>query len=154
MRMIQGRRIILLLIASSISVFYFQQPLRSQSSNQGSFICYLETENGRIINLDKLCGNITNITNNSVASLSATDQKFLESYKYFLSKRSPTLSSVQIALSQLQQFSQGVVQRAIRVCTERKSGISHNQVKLPQEAVDADLINLMALEYYCPELDD
>ena len=149
--MIQSRRIILLLIASSISVIYFQQPLRSQSSNQGSFICYLETENGRIINLDKLCGNITN---NSVASLSATDKKFLESYKYFLSKRSPTLSSVQIALSQLQQFPQGVVQRAIRVCTERKSGILHNQVKLPQEAIDADLINLMALEYYCPELDD
>ena len=151
MCMIQGRRIILLLIASSISILYSQQPSRSQSSNQGSFICYLETENGRIINLDKLCGNITN---NSVASLSATDQKFLESYKHFLSKRSPTLSSVQIALSQLQQFPQGVVQRAIRVCTERKSGISHNQVKLPQEAVDADLINLMALEYYCPELDD
>lgn len=137
-----------LLIASSITILHPQPPSLSQSNAVGDLICYLQAEDGRIINLSKLCG----LTTPSPA-LSVTDQQFLETYRSFLSKRSRTLPSIVAALSQLQQSPQAVVERATRICTDIKSGtLSRDQ--LPQGAIDSDLINTMALKYYCPELDD
>ncbi len=137
-----------LLIASLLTILYTPLPSLPQSSAEGDLICYLQTEDRQIINLSKLCGSTT-----PKPALSVTDQQFLETYRSFLSKRSRTLPSIVAALSQLQQSPQAVVERATRICTDIKSGtLSRDQ--LPQGTVDSDLINLMALEYYCPELDD
>lgn len=137
-----------LLIASLIAILHTELPSLSQSSAEGELICYLQTEDRRIIDLSKLCGLTT-----PTPALSVTDQQFLETYRSFLNKRSRTLPSIAAALSQLQQSPQAVVERATRICTNIKSG-TLNRDQLPQGAVDSDLINIMALEYYCPELDD
>ena len=114
-----------LLIASLISILYTQQPSLSQSNAEGDLICYLQTEDKRIVNLSKLCGLTT-----PKPTLSVTDQQFLKTYKSFLSKRSRTLPSIVAALSQLQQSPPAVVERATRICINIKSG-TLNRDQLP-----------------------
>lgn len=121
----------------------------AESSPPSDLLCYLQTENGQLVNLSRFCGS----SENQARELSPTDQQFLKVYKGFLSKRSQSLPSVAAALSQVQQSPQTVVARAKRICTDVRSG-ALSQDQLPQTAVDSDLMNTMAFEYYCPDLDD
>jgi len=144
-----------LLVLGLLSIVYHQQPALSHSvylvaRNLDDSICYMKTEEGQIINLNKLCSNST--SNDTV--LSTLDQQFLENYQRFLSKRSTSLPSVQAALLQLQQAPQTVIQRAQQVCANIRAGMLQNSALESQESADADLINIMALEFYCPDLDE
>ncbi len=147
----------LLLAPCSISIFYEQQPAVAQlsylvASDPGDLICYMQTEDGRIINLSKLC--VDKQSTYNYKAISTTDQQFLRNYQSFLRKRLGTSPLVQTALSQLQQAPQTVVERARRVCAAMSSGVAQNSPPPPQGNIDADLINTMAVEYYCPNLDD
>lgn len=110
----------------------------------------MQTGDGRIINLYQLCVD----RKSSNTALSTTDRQFLESYQSFLRKRLGTSPLVQTALAQLQQAPQSIVERAKGVCAAIRTGKPQNSTPPPQGNIDADLINTMALEYYCPDLDD
>lgn len=142
-------------VAVLTSGAYHQQPDLSDSvylvvANLDDSICYMKTEEGQIINLTKLCG--ANISKDTV--LSVRERQFLENYHRFLSKRSSSLPSVQAALLQLQQAPQTVVQYAQQICAYKKSGIVENSALQSQQRVDAEFINTIALEFYCPDLDE
>ncbi|QXE26350.1 hypothetical protein B6N60_05081 [Richelia sinica FACHB-800] len=115
------------------------------------FLCYMQRSDGQVINLTKLCG----IKKNPVlkSTISSTDQQFLQQYKFFLKKRlggSPLISS---ALSQAESSPENVVKRARGICGVIQSRDSANLDAISRN-IDADLMNTMAVEYYCPELDD
>jgi hypothetical protein len=115
------------------------------------FVCYMQSNDGQIINLTKLCS----INNNEVvkSNLSTTDKQFLENYKSFLRQRQRGSPLINNALSQAQESPEDIVQRAKRICASIKTGTSKNS-QVNSGNIDADIINTMAVEYYCPELDD
>jgi len=146
----------LLLVPCSIGVLYHQQSAFSQSAHlvaidPGDLVCYMQTRDGRIINLNKLC--INNNRRNEII-LSTTDQQFLEEYQNFLRKRVGTSPLVSTALAQLRRSPQAIVERAKGVCATIRTGKPQNSTQQPQGNIDADLINTMAVDYYCPNLDD
>lgn len=145
-----------LLVHCSIGILGHQKSALSESAylvaiDPGDLVCYMQTRDGRIINLNKLCIN-NNRSNQTV--LSTTDQQFLEEYQSFLRKRAGTSPLVSIAFTKLQQSPQAVVERAQEVCATIRSGNQQNSTQQPQRNIDADLINTMAVDYYCPDLDD
>lgn len=118
-------------------------------ADASDFPCYMQTSDGRVINLGKLCGH----GSQSVASppaISTVDQKFLQRYRSFLEKRAQGSPAVQSLISQALQNPQAVVQQAKAVCTALRSG----QPQLSSDQVGDDLFQTMAPKYYCPELDD
>lgn len=146
-----------LLLASAILTLSDQPPALSQSTAGEDLICYFQTQNGQVLNLSKLCGHSKQkpvvATPAPMSALSTTDQQFLETYQGFLSKRAKSSPAAVVALAQSQQSPQAIVERAMKICTAVKTG-TLSQGQLPQGSVDSDLINTMAFEYYCPELDD
>lgn len=142
----------LLLASAAIGVLHAPQVALSQASfltalNPDDFLCYMQTSDGRVLNLSKLCGG----KEGTVNALSTTDQSFLDDYRSFLSKRSTKLPAVKAALLQAQQNPQAVLQRAQAVCTALRTG-------QPQPTttgqVGDDLFATLAPEYFCPELDE
>ncbi|MBD2386670.1 DUF732 domain-containing protein [Cylindrospermum sp. FACHB-282] len=111
----------------------------------------MQTNEGQIINLSKLCG--INKIQVLKSKLSTTDQQFLEDYKSFLRKRQRGLPLINNALSKAQQSPEDIVQHAKRICSSIKTGTPENSQEISAN-IDADIINTMAVEYYCPELDD
>ncbi|HEY9654853.1 MAG TPA: hypothetical protein V6C50_05125, partial [Crinalium sp.] len=101
----------LLLASAAIGVLSDPQAALSQASfltalNPDDFLCYMQTSDGRVLNLSKLCGGKEGTAN----ALSTTDQSFLEDYRSFLGKRSTRLPAVKAALLQAQQNPQAVLQ--------------------------------------------
>jgi hypothetical protein len=138
-------------------IFLLLQPAAwSESGNSTvnaarDFLCYMQRSDGQVINLTKLCG----IKKNTVVetAISPMDKQFLEQYKFFLKKRlggSPLISS---ALSQAEASPENVVKRARGICGAMQSRNPANLDAISRN-IDADIINTMAVEYYCPELDD
>lgn len=139
------------LIAScAVSAFCVQLPALSQPMmNPEDSICYMQTADGRTINLSNLCGGRRTV---ATPALSGTDQQFLGEYQSFLNRRINTSPHVRTALAQAQRSPQSVVERARGVCSSIQAGISPDSTV--EQTIDADLINTMALEYYCPEFDE
>lgn len=117
--------------------------------NPEDSICYMQTADGRTINLSNLCGGRRTV---ATPALSGTDQQFLGEYQSFLNRRINTSPHVRTALAQAQRSPQSVVERARGVCSSIQAGISPDSTV--EQTIDADLINTMALEYYCPEFDE
>ncbi len=141
----------LLIVFSAISVLYQQRVALSQSNylvaaDPGDFICYMQTSNGQIINLSRLCGN----SKTFVSTISTVDQQFLQRYQGFLEQRAKGSPMVQALISQAQQNPQSVIQRAQAVCTAIRTG----QPRPTSGQVADDLFQTMAPKHYCPELDD
>lgn len=139
------------LIAScAVGAFCVQWSALSQPvMNPEDAICYMQTADGRAINLSNLCGGRRT---GATPALSGTDQQFLAEYQNFLSRRINTSPLVRTALAQAQQSPQSVVERARSVCSSIQAG-RHPDSTVGQ-TIDADLINTMALEHYCPEFDE
>jgi hypothetical protein len=139
------------LIASCVvSAFCVQLPALSQPvMNPEDSICYMQTSNGRTLNLSNLCSGRRTV---ATPALSGTDQQFLAEYQNFLGRRMNTSPLVRTALVQAQQSPQSIVDRARGVCSSIQAGISPESTA--EQAIDADLINTMALEHYCPEFDE
>lgn len=149
----RSRRFLAVLLAfSAIGVLNHPKSVLSQSNdlmalNPGDLVCYMQTIEGQVINLNKLCGD----GKGRVSTLSSLDQRFLDRYQLLLSKRAANLPSVQAALLQAQQNPQAVLQRAQAICTALRTGQPQTQT-LGQ--VGDDLFATMAPKYYCPDLDD
>ena len=141
----------LLLASAAISVLNHPSALSQSRSlialNPEDFVCYMQTSNGRVLDLNRLCGG----KKGTVNALSTTDQSFLDRYRSFLGKRATKLPSVQAAQLQAQQNPQAVLQRAQAVCTALRGGQTE-----PSTAgqVGDDLFTTLAPEYFCPDLDD
>jgi hypothetical protein len=146
----------LLVLSSALIVLSLQKTALSESSDlieitPADLLCYMQSNDGQMINLAQLCG----VNNNGVvtSNLSTNDQQFLENYKVFLRRRIGSSPLIDDALSQAQQSPENVVKRAKGICASIKTGTPESIQQISGN-VDADLINLMAVEYYCPELDD
>lgn len=136
---------ILLLTACAINILQGQQFALSRSSDaiatkQPDLICYMQSSNGSVINLSRFCAE-----DGDTVAISTTDQRFVELYQRSLERRSSGSPSVQV------QNPQALVERAQAVCTAITNGQSQ-----PQSFRQAgrDSFESLALEYYCPELDD
>ena len=112
--------------------------------NADSSACYMRTNSGSVLNLDRLCGGRT------VEAVSPRDQQFLEEYLGLLTT-SPTLNPQlrQVA----QKDSHGILQAASGVCNALKTGTESTfwQNQIP---VDRDILVNLSTEYYCRELAD
>ena len=140
------------LILAIVKSLIYQLPVlsESESSNNSSvdnLFCYMNTEEGIILNLESLC---EVERQRSTESLSAKDKQFVEDYKKLL-KGYP---KAQAALSSLvEKDPQMIVKKAVALCQELKTGkFSDSRIAHPD--VDADILNSIAPEYYCREFDD
>ncbi|OLP18014.1 hypothetical protein BST81_13315 [Leptolyngbya sp. 'hensonii'] len=85
------------------------------------------------------------------------DRQFLTNYQVFLKQRlnapsySPNLSSsyLSTSLSRLQKNPRIVVDQAKRVCQDLQSGLSPDQLQV--FSVEDEIVNNLALEFYCKE---
>jgi hypothetical protein len=141
----------ILTVATLESVSY-QLPALSGSqpsiaSNADNLFCYMQTEEGLILNLETLC----EVTRQSpLESLPTKDRQFIEDYKKLLRG----YPKAQAALSSLVEKNPGmIIRKAAEVCNELKTGkFSDSRIAKPD--VDADILNSLAPEYYCREFDD
>ena len=122
------------------------QPSSLIAVNPGDLVCYMQTSDGRLLNLNKLCG-----SEQLATSLSPTDQRFLDRYSALLRRRSMGLPAIQTALLQAQQNPQAVLQRAQAFCAALRTGQFQPNTS---GQVGDDLVTTMAPRYYCPELED
>ena len=121
---------------------------RRVAVNPGDSPCYMQTSDGRMLNLSKLCqGGDRN------PGLSAADRAFLARYQDYLRTRLGRLPQTQTALTQAQQNPQALIQRARNACASMQNGGS-KLVFASQAQVDAKVVNDLALNYYCPNLQD
>jgi hypothetical protein len=126
---------------------FYSQPGRSQSSPEKEFVCYVQLGNQRVINLTNLCG--VGESN----QLSVMDQRFLHDYQRSLKARSRPSPQVQAALLEVEQNPQTIVQQAKNVCTKIQNGMLQAPISQPNR-MDSVLVNQLALEHYCPDLND
>lgn len=113
-------------------------------------ICYMETADGRVLDLSRFCGR----QNNRLVSLSSLDQRFLSDYQATMRRRYRRLPAAQTALSQSQQNPQAVIQRAREACTRVQNGMLPELALLGEGRVDSAIVNDLALNRYCPDLND
>jgi len=133
-----------LLGSPSHSVLASQQFNYPIVPNADSSVCYMRTNSGSILNLDRLCAERT------VEIIQTKDQQFLEEYLDLL-ESSPTLDP---QLKQVaQQNSRHILQAASDVCHALRTGTKSSlwQNKIP---VDRDILVNLSTEYYCRELAD
>jgi hypothetical protein len=112
------------------------------------YVCYIQTSDGRTIDLGKLCGSSGRAR---PIALEPNDQAFLNSYQRSLSKRLNSASSD--AVSRVQQNPQAAIQRARGICNALSAGMSIDLLQ-PQGNAEVDALNALAPKYYCPEFDD
>lgn len=137
----------LLFAACAIGVLRSQSPALSQSSyaiatRQTDLICYMQNSNGSVINLSRFCAR-----DGDTAAISTTDRRFLELYQRSSEGRSRS-PSVQA------QNPQSLVERAQALCTAARSGQSQPQTRRVRGSFETLTFEALALEYYCPELDE
>lgn len=141
----------LLILFSAIGVLH-QRVALSQSNylvavDPEDSICYMQTSDGRVLNLSKLCKGRKPV----VPTISTVDQQFLERFQEFLERRANGSPAVQTLISQAQQNPQSIIQRAQAVCTALRTGEAQPGFG---DQVGDDLYQTMAPDYYCPGLDD
>lgn len=139
-----GRSLITASLAACAIAVLQPQSASSRSSDAiatkpSDLICYMQSSNGSVINLSRFCSE----DGNTVA-ISTTDQRFLELYQRSLEGRSGS-RSVQA------QNPQSIVERAQAVCIAARSGPSQPQTL---GRAGRNSFETLALEYYCPELDE
>ncbi|MBW4488321.1 MAG: hypothetical protein KME12_11085 [Trichocoleus desertorum ATA4-8-CV12] len=126
------------------SVLASQQFNYPTISNTDSSVCYMRTNSGSILNLDRLCAERT------IEIIQTKDQQFLEEYLGLL-ESSPTLDP------QLKQVAQKnprrILQTASAVCHALRTGTGSTfwENKIP---ADRDTLVNLSTEYYCRELAD
>jgi hypothetical protein len=113
----------------------------------GDLPCYMQTADGRIINLSKFCGG----RNRTAPIVLTVDQAFVEQYQNILRNRWGRSPQAQTALAQAQQNPQAIIQRAQSACALIRIGGSEAALFSPGQ-IDAKVINDLALNYYCPDL--
>jgi hypothetical protein len=114
-------------------------------------LCYLETTDGRVVNLNRICG----VGGSRPSStLSALDRQFLLEYQAVLNRRHGRSAAAKNALSQAQNNPQAVVKRARDTCANIQKGISPDLAAIGQGGVEAPVIKDLALHHYCPDFDD
>ena len=139
------------LILATLKEFTHQLPAQSQVnnpalSNADNLFCYMQTEDRQIVSLENLC----NVKKQKLIELSSKDRQFIEDYKKLL-KGYP---KAQTALSRIvEQNPQIIIRKAAELCNELKNGkISKSRIEQPE--LDADILNSVAPEYYCPQFND
>ena len=138
---------VLLLTVGAISILQSQQPALSRSNyaiatRQTDLICYMQNSSGSVINLSRFCAE-----DGDTVAISTTDRRFLELYQRSSEGRSSS-PSVQA------QNPQALVERAQALCTAARSRQSQPQIRRVRGSFETLTFEALALEYYCPELDE
>lgn len=132
--------------------------------------CYFRTSDGRVINVDKLCGvptrndplpartNNTNRpmqrgnTNRPPAKKVNVEEQFLQNFQNSLNRRLNSASKPS-ALADLQSNPQAFVNQAKQVCQALRSGTAIDKFA-PQGNPKVDALYSLAPKYFCPEFHD
>lgn len=138
-----------LIAAASLGVPFIAQatPPRSTAA-QPSYVCYLQTESGQVVNLSKLCG----VKRSEQSTLSIVDQQFLWDYQRSVKQRFKN-SAIAQALPRSLQNPQALIQQAKDACGRIQSGMQPD-VAGQSGSLDGALIKDLALAHYCPDLAD
>lgn len=151
MRLMTASNLLVITLLVSVVESPNQSVLASQQfnypivPNADSSVCYMRTNSGSVLNLDRLCGEKTVET-----IIQTRDQQFLEEYLGLLAT-SPTLDP------QLKQVAQNnprqILQAASSVCNALRTGaersLGENKI-----SVDRDILVNLSTEYYCRDLAD
>jgi len=138
---------VLLLTVGAISILQSQQPALARSSyaiatKPTDLICYMQNSSGSVINLSRVCAEDSN-----TVAISTTDRRFLDLYRRSSEGRSSSLSAQA-------QNPQSLVERAQALCTAARSSQSQPQIRRVRGSFETLTFEALALEYYCPELDE
>lgn len=138
-----------------VGALLFPLPARSQpasplATNPSDLLCYMQTADGRVINLSRFCGGRNS---NTGVFFSASDLAFLEQYQARLRDRLGQSPQAQTALAQAQQNPQALIQRAKGACASMAGGGSATALASPGQ-IDGKVINDLALNYYCPDMNN
>ncbi|NJR66570.1 MAG: hypothetical protein HC772_16620 [Leptolyngbyaceae cyanobacterium CRU_2_3] len=150
---------IFLTLFSLVDIVYGQRPSLSIPNpwiavDPRDAICYMETQNGQIVDLSQVCGGREIQSTTLSNTFSTTDQQFFNDYQNVLRYRYGQSPSAQTTLSQAQQNPQAIIQRAQRACASIRDGMLPEMALFSERRVDTSLINTLALDHYCPELED
>jgi hypothetical protein len=113
-------------------------------------ICYIEVTSGRVLDLSQICS----AEANRPVSLVSLDRRFMNDYQAALNQRYRQLPAAQTALAQSQQNPQAVLQRARNACARIQNGMLPELALLNEGKADSSIVNQLALNHYCPDLDD
>lgn len=119
----------------------FKQPIAPKIN---SLVCYMQTESGVVLNLTNLCQ-----PEKVIQFLSERDRKFIKDYKKLL----VSYPQGQTILSIAEDNPELIIKKASQICNELKTGIVSEQ-RINRPDIDADVLNYIAPEYYCPEFSD
>lgn len=145
----QSKRVFYSLVMMSIGFAVdLSQSRGSVAQTPVDYVCYIQTSDGRTIDLGKLCGSSGR---GRPIALEPNDQAFLNSYQRSLSKRLNSASSD--AVSRVQRNPQATIERARGICNALSGGMSIDLLQ-PQGNAEVDALNALAPKYYCPEFDD
>lgn len=142
-----------LFAACVLPVVYLPEAVQAQPSDviaaePSDFLCYMETNDGDVVDLTRLCGGPTTLL---VSTVSRRDQQFLDRYTSLLEQRSRGNPSVQAVVAQAQSSPDSIVNRAKAICSSMRAG-QPSPISLAE--IGGDLLQTMAPKYFCPELDD
>lgn len=145
--------LLLSLTAISLSVspsFAAQPESRLAQAPQDSY-CYFRTSDGRVIDVDKLCGVPTKFDRPSVRKTNVEEQ-FLQNFQRSLDRRLNSASKPN-ALSELARNPQAFINQAKQVCQALRSGMAIDKFT-PQGNPKVDALYSLAPKYFCPEFHD
>jgi hypothetical protein len=116
----QSKRVFYSLVMMSVAFgLDLSQSSDSVAQIPVDYVCYIQTSDGRTIDLGKLCGSSGS---GRPIALGPKDQDFLNSYQRSLRKRLNSSSSD--ALSRVQRNPQAAIQRAREICKALSGAIA------------------------------
>lgn len=131
---------LLAIVVAAIPLRASATPSASGVADPRDAVCYVEMQDGQVIDLSRICGG-----NKGRVALSSLDQQFLKAYQSTLKNRygrSPSSNP------------QALIERAKNVCTSVRNGLSPSLTAFSQPGLDATVMGDLAVGHYCPELDD
>ncbi|MEB3294039.1 MAG: DUF732 domain-containing protein [Synechococcales bacterium] len=113
-------------------------------------LCYIKLEDGRVINLNQLCG----VDSKPMINLSDLDRRFLYDYQNKLRQRLGRSPLAENAILQAQQDPQAIVQRARAACSQIQQGMPPALTAIGSGGAENAFIGKLAIVHYCADLEN
>jgi hypothetical protein len=132
--------------------FTLAQPESRIAQAPDDLYCYFETSDGRILNINQLCGDVP--TKNDRPTIQVTqnsvEARFLENFRGSLTRRTDSSPG---AINEIQKNPQALVNQAKQICQQLQAGRSLDNFA-PQGEPKTDTLYALAPKYFCPEFHD
>jgi hypothetical protein len=128
------------------------QPESPLAQSPDDLYCYFETSDGRILNINQLCGSIPTKNDRPTVQLvqNSVEAQFIENFRGSLTRRTGSSPS---AINQMQNNPQPLINEAKKICQQLRSGRSIDNFA-PHGEPNTDTLYALAPKYFCPEFHD